>query len=101
MTLSNKVPRHLKKMSEKVFFQFVRFWDQCFEGFHILAEGLDQYSIPDSSRLVLQRMFSASTEEKGDYVKSLSEEYHKYKRQYVNHLCFNPDKDDLSKCSLI
>ena len=62
-----------------------------------MAQGLDQNSLPDSSRLVLKRMFSATAEAEGDYVESLSEEYHKYKREYVDHLCFNPDKEDLSK----
>ena len=45
----------------------------------------------------LQQMFPTSTEEKIDRVKSLTETYHKYKREYVQHLGFNPDNKNLSK----
>ena len=45
-------------------------------------------------------MFPTSTDRKADEVKSASESYHKYKRKYVKHLCFNPDNENLSKCFL-
>ena len=45
----------------------------------------------------LQQMFPVSAEEKIDRVKSLTEIYHKYKREYVQHLSFNPDNKNLSK----
>ena len=38
---------------------------------------------------------SASASEKFDSeLKSLTKSYHKYKREYVKHLLFNPDKDE-------
>ena len=49
--------------------------------------------------IALQRMLSTSAvDEKIDPVKSLSESYHKYKREYVKHLGFNPDNGNISKC---
>ena len=48
--------------------------------------------------VALQEMFPASTEEKLDEVQSVTESYHKYKREYVKHLSFNPEEDNLSKC---
>ena len=49
----------------------------------------------------LQQMFPASTDQKVDGVKSLSEKYHQYKRNYVKNLSFYPKADNLSKCILI
>ena len=43
-------------------------------------------------------MFPAPTEKEEDGVKSLTESYHKYKREYVKHLSFNPEEENLSKC---
>ena len=45
----------------------------------------------------LEQMFPISAEEKINRVKSLTESYHKYKREYVQHLGFNPDNKNLSK----
>ena len=45
----------------------------------------------------LQQMFLTSADEEVDDVKSLTESYHKYKREYVKHLGFNPDSENLSK----
>lgn len=50
--------------------------------------------------VALQQMFPTSADEKGDELKSLTEEYHKYKREYVKHLVFNPDEENLSKSIL-
>ena len=33
-----------------------------------------------------------------DEVKLLTENYHKYKGEYVKHLSFNPEDENLSKC---
>ena len=46
-------------------------------------------------------MFPASTDTKEDGLKSLTESYHKYKREYVKHLGFNPEEENLSKHSLL
>ena len=50
--------------------------------------------------IALQQMFPNSADEKGDEVKSLTVEYHKYKREYVKHLVFNPEEENLSRCIL-
>ena len=43
----------------------------------------------------LQQIFPTSADEDVDDVKSLTESYHKYKREYVKHLGFNPDNKNL------
>ena len=48
----------------------------------------------------LQLMFPNSVDEKVDGVKLFTESYHKYKWNYVRHLGFNPQEDNLSKCNL-
>ena len=45
----------------------------------------------------LQQMFLTSADEEVDDVKSLTESYHKYKREYVKHLGFNSDNTNLCK----
>ena len=47
--------------------------------------------------VALQQMFPTSADEKGDDLKSLTESYHKYKKEYVKHLGFNPKEGNLSK----
>ena len=47
---------------------------------------------------VLQRMVSTSVNEKVDKVASLTESYHNYKKEYVKHLGFDPNNENLSKC---
>ena len=47
--------------------------------------------------VALQQMFPTSADENGDKVQSLTESYQKYKREYVKHLCFNPEEENLSK----
>ena len=49
--------------------------------------------------VALQQMFPNSAE-KEDEVKSLMKKYHKYKREYVKHLGFNPKEENLSRCIL-
>ena len=41
-------------------------------------------------------MFPISADEKVNEVKSFTESYHKYKREYVKHLSFNPEQENLS-----
>ena len=45
----------------------------------------------------LEQMFPISAEETIDRVKSLTESYHKYKREHVQHIGFNPNNKNLSK----
>ena len=53
----------------------------------------------DDLYLALQQMLPVATEqEEYDDMKSMTEEYHRYKGQYVKHLNFNPDNENLSKC---
>ena len=47
---------------------------------------------------LLQKIFpSSSATEKVDNVKTLTDAYHKYKMEYVKHLSFNPEGENLSK----
>ena len=51
---------------------------------------------------VLQRMFpSSSANKKADEVKALTEAYHNYKREYVKHLSFTPEGENLSELILL
>ena len=43
----------------------------------------------------LLEIFPSSTFERDEQVKALTEAYHKYKRNYVKHLFFNPDNKNL------
>ena len=54
----------------------------------------------DGSKERLQQMFPTSAEEEEDGMKSFTESYHKYKREYVKHLNFNPEEKNLSRCIL-
>ena len=54
----------------------------------------------DDLRLALQQMLPVSIEEGADDVRSMTEEYHRYKREYVKHLNFNPGNKNLSECFL-
>ena len=51
----------------------------------------------DGLYIALRQMFPTSANKKEDEVKTLTESYHKYKREYVKHLFFNPHDDNLSK----
>ena len=66
----------------------------------MLTQELGYGSQIERLNVALQEMFSASADKKVDEVKSLAESYHKYKHEYVKHLCFNPDNENLSKCLL-
>ena len=60
----------------------------------MLAKGVKWES---GSKERLQQMFPISAKEEEDGMKSLTESYHKYKGEYVQHLSFNPDNKNLSK----
>ena len=70
------------------------------QGFHLLTEELGDYYSKEQLHPALHRMLPVSPDERGDDVRSMADEYHKYKREYVKHLFFNPDSDNLSKCHL-
>ena len=56
--------------------------------------------ISEDLHLALQQMFPRSEDESQDNVKSITEKYHKYKREYVKQQTFNPDEEDFSECLL-
>ena len=75
-------------------------------GFHMLTHDL-RYGVMWSVKerksrerlyVALQQMFPTSPNEKIDEVKVVTESYHKYKQEYVKHLCFDLDNENLSKC---
>ena len=73
-------------------------------GFHTLTEELNNgvYWMKKDSKerlyVALQQIFPTSAEQKVDEVKPLRESYHKYKMEYLKHLSFNPEEENLSKC---
>ena len=71
-------------------------------GFHMLTQELiDGASFwKDGSKERLRQIFPASTKKEVDGLESLAERYHKYKKEYVKHLSFNPKEENLSKCIL-
>ena len=60
---------------------------------HLLHIG----SITEEMHLTFQQMFPTFVDEETDQLKLLTEKYHKYKREYLKHLCFNPEGENLSK----
>ena len=70
-------------------------------GLHTLTQELGQGRQSESKErlnVALQQMFPPSADEEVDEVKSLTKSYHKYKREYVKHLSFNPENESLSEC---
>ena len=68
-----------------------------------LAVGPYAWSQSESKERILvalQQMFPTTADEKVDEVQSLTEIYHKYKREYVKHLSFNPEEENLCECFL-
>ena len=63
-----------------------------------LSQGVGYWKSGYKDRI--QQMFPTLAEEDVDGVKSLTESYHKYKREYVKHRGFNPEEENLSKCVL-
>ena len=59
--------------------------------------GLDKDKAKESLLDVLQQLLPSAEEAK---IKALTKSYHKYKREYVKHLLFNPNFENLSKYSL-
>ena len=62
-----------------------------------VAWSWNQRESRDHLYATLQKIFPTSTEETVDEVQSMTERYHKYKREYVKHLSFNLDNENLSK----
>ena len=65
---------------------------------------LQKFEQDDELLQPLQELFSSSSEnenEKGDTILLLTEAYHNYKRKYVRHLSFNPEKQNLSMVTSI
>ena len=104
MTLSNKLQRILTKKWWKVEYHQVWLFHPHQSGFNALTTELSNaftqelYSKERGERiLTLQQVFRTPAEENEDGVKSFTEGYHKYKREYVKHLSFNPEEENLSK----
>ena len=76
--------------------------DLHLKGFHMMTQELSHgvRFWNSGSKERLQQMFPNSADKKVDRVKSFTESYHKYKRNYVKHLGFNPKEENLSKCNL-
>ena len=55
------------------------------------------YGGKDRLDLALEKILPVTEEDKEDDVKSLTKEYHKYKREYVKHIFFSTKKKNLSK----
>ena len=56
------------------------------------------YESKDRMIAALEQMFPALAESKVGEVARLTKIYHKYKREYVKHLSFDPSNGNLSKC---
>ena len=73
-------------------------------GLQAMTEELGSWTYRDSQKerlhATFKQMFPTYEEKRADAVKSLTESYHKYKREYVKHLSFSPDNENLSKCIL-
>ena len=65
-------------------------------GFNLLSHGVADWIWEDESKERLQQMFPTTTKEAEAGMKSFTESYYKYKREYVNHLSFNPEEENLS-----
>ena len=55
------------------------------------------YGGKDRLDLALEKILPVTEEDKEDDVKSLTKEYHKYKRKYVKHIFFSANKKNLRK----
>ena len=62
-----------------------------------LSYGVSFREIGSKERL--QQMFPTSAEGEEAGIKSFTDTYYKYKREYVKHLNFNPEEGNLSKCT--
>ena len=57
-----------------------------------LSNGVSYWKIGSKERL--QQMFATSAKDEENGVKSFTKSYHKYKRDYVKHLNFNPEEEN-------
>ena len=61
-----------------------------------MSHGITSWRSGSKERL--QQMFpSSASEEEEDELKSFTENYHKYKREFVKLIGFNPEEEHLSK----
>ena len=60
----------------------------------MMADSWDKKEIHEALQQILP---PAEVKREEDDLKSLTDAYHKYKREYVKHLSFNPVGDDHSK----
>ena len=70
---------------------------------HELRDGVHWRHPSDENKrrlVALPQMFSTSAAMEEDNLNSLTERYHKYKREYVKHITFNPEKESLGKYML-
>ena len=103
MILLNKLHWLLTKMWWKVKYQWVWIFHPHNSGLNALTQELSRWTHNTDQRkriLALQQMFSAPAGEKVAGVNSLTESYHKYKREYVKNLSFKPEEENLSKGSI-
>ena len=97
----------LKRRLSKVYNGFFIFIFNCYiSGFYTLTQELTdgvKYWNNDEHKeriAALRLMFPNLADQNKDIVKSITAKYHKYKRDYVKHMSFNPDDENLSKCYL-
>ena len=95
----------LKRRLSKVYNGFFIFIvNCCISGFYTLTQELTdgvKYWNNDEHKeriAALRLMFPNLADQNKDIVKSITAKYHKYKRDYVKHMSFNPDDENLSKC---
>ena len=106
MTPWSKLHRLLIKMWLKVEGWCVLPIDPHLSGFHTLTQALEvlEMGVSYSKKKeykehidALQQLFHISTNMDEDGVKTLTEKYLKFKKEYVKHLGFNPEDGSLSK----
>ena len=96
---------HLKRRLSKVYHGFFIFIvNCCISGFYTLTQELTdgvKYWNHDEQKeriAALRLMFPNLADQNKDIMKSITAKYHEYKRDYVKHMSFNPDDENLSKC---
>ena len=67
-------------------------------GLNSLTQELSSWVYDERRKRILAQLFPTPAEEELGGVKTVTESYHKYKREYVKHLRFNPEEENLSRC---
>ena len=95
----------LKRRLSKVFNGFFIFIvNCCISGFYTLTQeltdGIKYWNHDEQKERIaaLRLMFPNLADQNKDIMKSITAKYHEYKRDYVKHMSFNPDDENLSKC---